>query len=231
MPISNLPWLPSSEQFLRAIISGSELGEARARRQDAQSRRPRFGGGGGGFLPMATRPVPQPVSDPNLVLNGSILSVVDPRGETSHGIDPITLPTPFNVGSQKFITNPSTGQIEEYVEPSTVEKVGNDLVRLYPKSFKAEKLYEGGNPPTERVSLSTIDTTGMDEKSRTFQEMFNPPRLSGSPSAISNYLAQINGPKVAPSIEQKAAEVIRLTPDGKRAVFDASTKQFLRYAE
>lgn len=46
MPVNtNLPWLPSSDQFLRAITAGAELGESRARRMDAVSQ-PRFGGGG-----------------------------------------------------------------------------------------------------------------------------------------------------------------------------------------
>lgn len=240
MPVQSLPWLPSSEQFLRAIVAGSELGESRARReaQERESRRPRFIGGGGGFRPPPSQqpPVP-PTTDPHLVLNGSILSMVDPNAQN---VPATTSPRPFDVAGQQFITNPATGQPEPFVEPSTIEKVGNDLVQITkrpgiqgllgssPETIGVNKLYEGGNT-ADGVRMTAADISGItDPGLREYAMVQNPPRISGSPTAISNYLAQASAPQFP---VPKAAEVIRVTSDGRRAVFDANTKQFIRYVD
>lgn len=184
MPVQSLPWLPSSEQFLRAIIAGSELGESRARREaqerDArESRRPRFvGGGGGGFRPLA---IPSPIQ-----------STTDPIQPP-----PMPAPQPFDVAGQKFITNPISQQVEPYFPPTSIEKVGDNLVQLTkepgvgtsPGAVSVKPLYEGSKP-IPRVTLTTPDTTGLTPRQKSFALAENPPRLSGSPSEISNYLAQ-----------------------------------------
>lgn len=63
-------------------------------------------------------------------------------------------------------------------------------------------------------------------------------RLAAAQEAVKNYLKQSGvAPTNAPPPEIPAAdrpqvqEVIRVTKDGKRAVFDANTKRFLRYAD
>lgn len=208
MPVNtNLPWLPNNEQFLRAIIAGSQIGQARER-----DNRPRFGGGGGGgaFRPPEAQPEAKNPNDPHYVLNGSILSYVDPRN--AQEATPTLSPKPFDVLGQQFISDPISGKASPFVPPSTVEKVGNDLVKVTkapgqsgfmgettPDKITVDKLYEGGNPPG--VNISQVDTTGMSDKQKRMVLFENPPRITGSPVGISNYLSSARGMELPPSQE------------------------------
>ncbi len=203
MPFQNLPWLPSSDQFLHAILAG------------AQSRkpfqRPRFsiGGGGGGGRPTPPTPPPETPTDPHLSLAGSILSYVDPND--SRFQTPDAAPKPFEALGQRFITNPTTGNAEPYSPPRRIEKVGGDLVEItqdqQPSSpfgtatvpeIGVRKLYDGGSSGGH-ISVNSIDTRGMTpDQARLAQYLPGSPRVSGSPYEVSNYLHSADSPFPVP---------------------------------
>lgn len=199
------------------------------------------GGGGGGFRPPPAQ-VEQPTNDPHYVLNGSILSYVDPNDPRMTA--PVAAPKPFDVLGKKFITDPITQQSSPFVPPTNTMKVGNDLVavtqqpdttdamgNVFHGNTKVDKLYEGGTPPRDTTRITVPDTSVMSEDEKRLAGIYNPgfdaPKVSGSPAGVSNYFHNARSPFPTP----QAQEVVRLTKDGRKAVFDANTKQFLRYAE
>ncbi len=230
--------MSSGDNFLKAIIAGSQLAEERA----ARAARAFSGGGGRGGAEQ--QPAAAQNMDPHLAMQGSILSYVDPAQQAeaiaSAEHPPAAAkagigydfggagPQPFTAAGQQFITNPANNQAQPYVQPNVIEKVGDNLVRVDPKNFTAQPIFQGGTGGG--VHLSEVDTSGMDPNAIQVAQMFNPPRVTGSPEGVSNYLhtATSHNPTGLPP---KADEVVRTTKDGRKAVFNATTKQFLRYAE
>lgn len=80
----NLPWIPSADQFLQAMIAGGQVGLQRQKMQldanqfNALNNRPtapveRSGGGGGGYSrPQIT--LPAPTGDPHILRSGTIIT-------------------------------------------------------------------------------------------------------------------------------------------------------------
>jgi len=159
---------------------------------------------------------------------------------------PAPAPTPFTLSPGATRYDPTGKPIVTQPPRPTQPRSGSDLANMSPsdldkilampgvaedtkKTVQAEMRRRLGLPPTPPTdeSPSWLKTAWQNLVGNGAPPMKTPP---GAPPSVT-------APPVVPAPTPKAAapaaakEIVRVTKDGKRAVFDADTKQFIRYAD
>lgn len=184
----SLPWIPSSDQFLRAMVAGGQAGVS------AQDRRPR---GGGSVSFPTTNPFDQvraealrakmeqeaadrAAKEQAFNLQGDLIRRgVSPQeafaeaGLARFGVDePVRTPNPWQ----------------------TLSLGRGEVARINNQTGQLETLQQARPVDDDGVRLSTVDTSTVDPDDAALMKFLNPPRLSGSPGAISNFLSRATAP-------------------------------------
>lgn len=214
-PFVNLPWLNSSDQFLQSMLAGGKAGLEREQMKNDLARETlrRFSFGGGG----SANPLAVDAQRWREQYQQSLLDDADKRLELAEDRNRIS----EEQGSryqflqpglgQIALGNPMTGEVQTIQEP-------RDTTREPTMSFP----FYSGDPMVDAAMgvQPTVIRGGVSQVA--------PLAGQGLPQALQNSFSPYSRQSAEPAQVQ---EVIRLTPDGKRAIFDANTKKFLRYAD
>lgn len=231
MAAIDIPWIPSAQTFLQAIIAGQN---ANLEKQKLSQH----GSGGGGGNPLAAAQAEKIKADTareNAMqdalgkaweLHNSLASrgatdkeAFEQSGLGEFGIKPPEHESPFS------IFNGPRGEItavdRNTLKPTIIAPPG-------PIKTGAQKYYNVPIAPNE-IPFQPPTTVPM-----TLEQLrsgINSLPEFGRTNAITQQLLKIGDQNSPQGSGAAPSEVVRFTKDGKKAVFDANTKQFLRYAE
>ncbi len=135
---------------------------------------------------------------------------------------------PVHVGGGLYSVNPATGKYEALTAPPPkVDEAVKSRRSLLESRIKTTRNLIARAPDGSDGHATwapLIDSAMNDEEE--LQSLLKP-----ATTPVSNQLTPSPAPAPAPTAAvAPAQEVIRITKDGKRAVFDSVTKRFLRYA-
>lgn len=247
----NVPWIPTSDQFLKAIQLGSDRAMQIAKlTNDANEQASRRAGGGGGFPRFGgggfsrPEPAPEPAAPrtDGFSNDGMTYSVANDQSkivgealarEEARQAYNSSLNNPLvNKSIFKPIPAPITPQQEQAAKK--IFEVGNQVVEVNPLTGKSNVLFTQPPQPTKETAYNIPVMENF---------MSAPTTLKMTPSQLQSQIGSL--PEFARTNEitkvvlgmanrtgsQKTNEVVRSLKDGRKAVFDADTKQFLRYAD
>jgi hypothetical protein len=147
------------------------------------------------------------------------------------------------VAGKKVIFNPRTGNfqtVDDSLDPQPVQdEDGNLYGHQVPNGKGGFKFVPVKTAPTPRPTIPAgakpVQVNGVDYFQDEGGNLYKAPTPAGArPTAAGSLLGYLRGgtTNAAPATAKPAPvqEVTRVTKDGRKAIFDANTKQFLRYA-